>query len=450
MAYVRKTVTGSVQTKGGTLCAVINLYDLENNRKRRSINTGLSPRNGKTEAKDFLRRLLEIINDKKNAPLSDKMIDIIDKCNQKYKGSFETESYIALFEELVEEKRIQAPSHRSAISPDMPFVDFLNLWLKTKTKIQDNTYDGYNQAINGRIADFFNSIGSTIISLKPEDFEDYYDFLRVNHNLTDCTALHHHRLMKQALSYGVKKGPLMFNIMDKVDAPDDSDFQGDYYRASEALELLEKSKGDPLYIVVLLTTYYGFRRSEVLGLRWAAIDFDSNVINVERKIVVTSRHGKREYQDKKKMKSQSSRRTLPLIAVVREALLLEKKRQEEYKKAFGKAYHDNKEGYICVDPLGKLISPDYVTGHFEVLLKKIKMRKIRFHDLRHTCATLLVMNGISLLHVSRWLGHSNMAVTEKYYLHFDVKSQIESAVKMGQILPHQLAEDVVQTFLYKG
>ena len=80
------------------------------------------------------------------------------------------------------------------------------------------------------------------------------------------------------------------------------------------------------------------------------------------------------------------------------------------------------------------------------------MRKIRFHDLRHTCATLLVMNGISLLHVSRWLGHSNinMAVTEKYYLHFDVKSQIESAIKMGQILPHQLAEDVVQTFLKAG
>lgn len=287
-----------------------------------------------------------------------------------------------------------------------------------------------------------------ISNLKPENFEDYYDFLRVNYNLTDCTALHHHRLMKQALSYGVKKGPLMYNIMDKVDAPDDSDFQGDYYRASEALELLEKAKGDTLYIVVLLTTFYGFRRSEVLGLRWTAIDFEANVINVERKIVVTSRHGKREYQDKKKMKSQSSRRTLPLIDIVREALLIEKKKQEEYKKAFGKAYHDNKEGYICVDPLGKLITPDYVTGHFEVLLKKSKMRKIRFHDLRHTCATLLVMNGVSLLLVSRWLGHSNMAVTEKYYLHFDVKSQIESAVKMGQILPHQLAEDVVQTFLH--
>ena len=75
------------------------------------------------------------------------------------------------------------------------------------------------------------------------------------------------------------------------------------------------------------------------------------------------------------------------------------------------------------------------------------MRIIRFHDLRHTCATLLVLNGMSLLNVSRWLGHSSTAITEKYYLHFDVKSQIELAIKMGEILPHQLAEDVRETFL---
>lgn len=127
-----------------------------------------------------------------------------------------------------------------------------------------------------------------------------------------------------------------------------------------------------------------------------------------------------------------------------------KKVPEGIQKAFEKAYSENREGHICVDALGKLIAPDYVTSHFEVLLRKSNMRKIRFRDLRHICATLLVMNGISLLHVSRWLGHSNMAVTEKYYLYFDVKSQIESAIKMGQILPHQLAEDVVQTFWKAG
>lgn len=156
---------------------------------------------------------------------------------------------------------------RSSISPAISFVDFLNLWLKMKTKIQDNTYDGYNQAMNGRMAEFFNGLGSTISNLEPEDFANYYDFLRVNYNLTDCTALHHHRLVKQVLSYGVRKGPLMFNIMDKVDAPDDSDFQGNFYRASEALELLENPKVIRCISWFYLPLFYGFRRSEVLGLR---------------------------------------------------------------------------------------------------------------------------------------------------------------------------------------
>ena len=121
--------------------------------------------------------------------------------------------------------------------------------------------------------------------------------------------------------------------------------------------------------------------------------------------------------------------------------------QEENRRVFGKAYSNRTEGYICVNPLGELFNPEYVTHHFRRFLNKNKLRVIRFHDLRHTCATLLVMNGISLLHVSKWLGHSNMAVTEKYYLHFDVKSQIDSAIKMGQIIPHQLADDVKEILI---
>ncbi len=255
--------------------------------------------------------------------------------------------------------------------------------------------------------------------------------------------------MKQALSYGVKKEPLLYNVMDKVEAPADSDFEGEYYRASEARELLEKAKEDPLYIVVLLTTYYGLRRSEVLGLRWSAIDFEANTISIERKVIMASRDGKREMHDLKKTKSRSSRRTLPLIGVVKEALLKHKELHEEYKRVF-KSYNQGTEGYICTDVLGKLFSPDYVTNHFRVLLNHSGMRIIRFHDLRHTCATLLVLNGMSLLNVSRWLGHSSTAITDKYYLHFDVKSQIELAIKMGEILPHQLAEDVREAFLGDG
>lgn len=450
MPHVRKIIKGSVQMKSGRLYAVVNLYDKDNKRKRRFIDTGANPRNQKSIANEFVRQVLEALNDARNVPFFDQLVEVVDKCNKEYKGAPDVSRYVALLNEKLECKRKQAPTRRSgggSIPIDMPFVDFLNLWLQTKKKIADNTYDGYKTMIECRISEFFIPRGSTLESLEPEDFEDFYDFLRIQYNLKEATALHHHRMMKQALDYGVKKGPLLYNVMDKVETPGDSDFQGDYYKAEEALEMLEIAKSDPLYIVILLTTFYGFRRSEVLGLRWSAIDLKSNTINVERKVVLTSRYGKKELQDKKKMKSNSSRRTLPLISIVKEALLKELAQQEENRRVFGKAYSNRTEGYICVNPLGELFNPEYVTHHFRRFLNKNKLRVIRFHDLRHTCATLLVMNGISLLHVSKWLGHSNMAVTEKYYLHFDVKSQIDSAIKMGQIIPHQLADDVKEILI---
>lgn len=432
MPYVRKLVSGSVQVKSGMLYAVLNLYDADNQRHRRSINTGFHSRNGKTSAKEFLHRLLAMINDPNAIALSPKMIGIIDTCNKRYCGSFEPERYLNLLQEVINEnKRI------SSMKEDMPFVDYLIFWLKSKRNLQPLTYEGYRQMITGRITEFFGARNSSLGNLSSEDFDEYYDYLRFQCGLTDCTALHHHRMIKQALSYGVKKGLLLYNVMDKVDAPGDSEFQGDYYRADEAKRLLEKAKADPLYIVIVLTVYYGFRRSEVLGLRWSAVDFQANIIHIERKVISLSQNGRTEYQDEAKMKSKASFRSLPLIPVVKEALLQEKARQELFREQFGESYCRNENGYICVDALGHLLTPDYVTRHFEILLKKNHLRRIRFHDLRHTCATLLVMNGISLLHISRWLGHSSIGITEKYYLHFDVSSQIETAKKMEETLSYQ-------------
>lgn len=442
MAYVRRMVKGSIQTIRGNLYAVVNLYDEEQKRRRKSIDTGYNPRNEKSKANKFLQQVLDLLNSEKYLPLETQFVSIVTSCINEYRGSPNAEKFLVLLEGKLEERRKHQPATRLRdISKDMPFVDFLRTWLRTKTKIDRNTYNGYEDMINGRIDDYFTSIGSTLSNLEAEDFESYYSYLHFDLGLSECTALHHHRLMKQALKYAVKKDILLCNVLDKVDAPADSDFEGDYYKVSEALEMLEVVKSDPLYIVILLTTYYGFRRSEVLGLRWSAIDFDNNIISIERTVVSTRENGKSVVQDKKKTKSKASRRSLPLIPIVAEALKKEKNRQAMCRENFPDSYK-NTEGYVCVNSLGKLFKPDYVSKHFKCLLIKGQLRIIRFHDLRHTCATLQVMNGMSLLAVSKWLGHSSTAVTEKYYLHFDVKGQIESAITMGQILPHQLADDV--------
>lgn len=88
----------------------------------------------------------------------------------------------------------------------------------------------------------------------------------------------------------------------------------------------------------------------------------------------------------------------------------------------------------CVDAIGNLISPRYVSGHFKVLLRHNNLRKIRFHDLRHSCASLLLANEVPMKMIQDWLGHSDMGTTANIYSHIDSNSKKESANAIGNAL----------------
>lgn len=128
-----------------------------------------------------------------------------------------------------------------------------------------------------------------------------------------------------------------------------------------------------------------------------------------------------------KLKTKSSFRTLPLIPEVRALLLETKERQENYRKLFKKSYDNTYADYVCVDEMGKLFCPNYITDHFGYLLKRYQFRKIRFHDLRHSCASLLLAHGIPMKSIQEWLGHSTFATTADTYSHLDFSSKQESA-----------------------
>ena len=98
------------------------------------------------------------------------------------------------------------------------------------------------------------------------------------------------------------------------------------------------------------------------------------------------------------------------------------------------AYHKEYEEYICVDALGMLFRPSYVSSHFEVILKRNGLRKIRFHDLRHSVASLLLSNKVPMKMIQDWLGHSDMATTANIYSHIDSTSKLESAATIGRAL----------------
>lgn len=129
-----------------------------------------------------------------------------------------------------------------------------------------------------------------------------------------------------------------------------------------------------------------------------------------------------------KLKSLSSRRTLPLIPIVERELLKEMKRQAEATKA------DNPPNHVCLDVDGNLLSPNYVSCRFRALLEEHDMRRIRFHDLRHTCASLLALNGVPIKNIQVWLGHSDFRITARYYAHLDFSAQEQSAAVISHAI----------------
>ena len=168
------------------------------------------------------------------------------------------------------------------------------------------------------------------------------------------------------------------------------------WASTEQVTLFDAVSGAPLELCVKIAAYYGLRRSEVLELRWSAIDMEHKTISISHKVIEAEVDGKFVPMGEDVLKTKSSFRTLPLIPAVGIILLEEKEKQEMYRRLFKKSYCRDYLDYICVDQCGKLLRPNYVTEHFSWLIEKYGLRKVRFHDLRHTCASLLLSNGISM------------------------------------------------------
>ena len=204
-------------------------------------------------------------------------------------------------------------------------------------------------------------------------------------------------------------------------------YHGDNYSEEELAALLELTRSDLIYPAIILAGCMGLRRSEALGLRWSRIDWEQNTVLLDTKVVEYERDGEKVVEPVEEMKNKSSRRTLPLPGPVREMLETEKEKQEIYRKMFGNSYDLRYLDYVCVDQLGRLIRPSYVTQHFSDIIKKYGLRKLTFHGLRHTMASILISHDVPLINVSNFLGHSDISTTANIYAHLDKASKQASA-----------------------
>lgn len=181
---------------------------------------------------------------------------------------------------------------------------------------------------------------------------------------------------------------------------------------------------------VMLAAFYGLRRSEAVELRWDAIDFQQNTITIQHTVIACRLNGKYEVIARDTTKTKSSRRTLPLAAPIRKYLLDLRVRQTENRRLCGNCYCKDYEGYICINEMGYLLNPNRVSAMFELTLQQNHLRHIRFHDLRHSSASLLLANHVPLKQIQEWLGHSDFSTTANIYAHLDAASKQNTAEAM--------------------
>ena len=244
------------------------------------------------------------------------------------------------------------------------------------------------------------------------------------------TVIHYHAVIHSALKYAVKTDMLLQNVADKVDRPKKNDFQPVFLSAEEMQKMFEALRGTRLELPVLVAAFYGFRRGEVLGLKWDAIDFERGTISIKRTVTFTKADGTYREVEQQSAKTKSSLRTLPLVGSFRDYFMQVKEAQELNKKICGNCYNCEYDGFVFVDEMGERMKMNYLTSAFPKFLERHGLRRMRFHDLRHSCASLLLANGVPLKHIQEWLGHSDFTTTANIYAHLDYSSKITSAQAM--------------------
>ena len=388
---------GSVRVRNGTLYAVISYKDNLGQYKQKWISTGLKERGNKKQAQKILETELE----KFTLP-------------------------------HIEE------NPQPAQKDDIIFIDYIYDYIKSKEKeLSPNVYQSYMECWKIMKKHFGNKLKLKDITY--HHIEDYYDYLKNTRKNKNITIKHHAVILSPALRLAYRDDLIAKNPYEFMPKIKKEKSKMEYYNKEELEKLFEVTDKSPLKLIVRVAAYYGFRRSELVGLQWDAIDFKNKMITIKHKVL----HVNNKFYLSDTLKTTASHRTLPLLPEI-ESLLIERKEEiEKNKELFKKSYNHKFDEYVFVDDIGDLINPDIISNRFRTLLRKNHLKHIRFHDLRHSCASLLVASKVPMKNIQEWLGHSNFNTTADVYSHLDYSSKYESANAINQALTQTKKEKQV-------
>ena len=253
--------------------------------------------------------------------------------------------------------------------------------LVIKSSVAVTTFASYSNMVKKVIVPYFRERQIALQELSAKHIQDFY--LKELERVSASSVIHYHANIHKALKYAVKLDLISSNPADKIERPKKERFMANFYDADEVNRLFEISKGTKLEIPILFGAFYGMRRSETLGMKWDAIDFERDTITIRHTLTTVALDGKRITVAEDRTKNKSSMRTLPLVPFVKERLLELKAEQEENRRLCGRSYVKDYTGYVCINEIGDIIKPNYVSCGFPKLLEEHGLRRVRYHDLRH-------------------------------------------------------------------
>lgn len=319
------------------------------------------------------------------------------------------------------------------IAPQQTVAQYLAYWLEhtVKDTVRPRTYGRYEEIVRLHIVPVFGKV--KLQALTPQHVQTLKS-QKLKQGLSATTVSAIQDMLHKALDDAMKMGLVARNVCEVVSPPRKQHKEIHPLTAEQSRRLLDAAKGHPQEALFVLALATGMRRGELLGLKWQDIDFTGNVLYVRRALSRLPTQMGRERGDlyiEAEPKTRSSRRSIALPQFAVEALKQHRIRQEEMRRAAGDAWEDH--DYVFCNPLGTHLDPGYgVLTQLKLLLKKAGLPDVRFHDLRHSAATLLLSKGVHPKVVQEILGHSEISMTMDIYSHVLPTMQREAMDKLNQ------------------